>query len=409
MIWYKLGLLFYRLAVSIASLFQEKAKLLRSGQKKTLKKLSQTSPFSSSDQIIWVHVASLGEFEQARPIIEKIKVDYPHKKVLLSFFSPSGYEIRKNYALADEVVYLPFDRPSHAHQFIEFYQPELAIIVKYEFWYYYFKRCQELKIPLLSVSTILRPDHIFFKKKNEYTNVLGFVKHFFVQNKETQTLLNSKNYANTTISGDTRFDRVIKLREEVYDIKDIEAFCEGKKTLVIGSLWKEDLAVLKEFITQNTDYRYIIAPHEIDDQTVSFIENELNGLTCRYTKSINQEVPVLIVDTIGLLMGIYSMADVAYVGGAFSKGLHNILEPATFGLPVIFGPKYSKFAEAVELIKLKGAFSISNKEETVEVLTLLLEKEGARINASEISRNYVTENAGATEKIMSYIKEELTI
>lgn len=409
MFLYRLGLFFYTQGVFLYSFFNKKARLLKSGQKETLRKLKGKPTFSKHDQVIWVHVASLGEFEQARPIIENIKNNFPQKKILLSFFSPSGYEIRKEYALADEVVYMPFDSKKNAAAFIAFYKPEFAIVVKYEFWYYYFKTCKEQRIPLLSVSTILRPKHIFFRKKNEYTNVLSFVTHFFVQNKETQQLLLSKGYKNTTLSGDTRFDRVIKLREEQYDIKDIRKWTNNKQTIVLGSLWKEDLKVLKEFIKSQLDVKYIIAPHEVDDQTVAFVEQELSGLTCKYSKELDQSKPVLIIDSIGLLMGIYSIAGIAYVGGAFGKGLHNILEPATFGLPVVFGPHYEKFQEAKDLIKLGGAFSVQTENDAKRVLLYLLENEEERIEASKISSDYVTDNAGATAQIMKHLKDEIKL
>lgn len=409
MFLYRLGLFFYALGTSFSSLFNEKAKLLRAGQKETLKKLATKPPFSSADQVTWVHVASLGEFEQARPIMEEIKKNFPEKKILLSFFSPSGYEVRKNYALADEVIYLPFDNPKNSSLFINFYKPELAIIVKYEFWYYYFKECKKQNIPLLSVSTILRPNHVFFRRKNKYTSILDFVTHFFVQNEETQGLLDSQGLTNTTVSGDTRFDRVIKLREEKYDIEDIQSWTLDKKTIVLGSLWKDDLVALKSFIKDNLDYKYIIAPHEVDGQTIAFLEAELQGLTCKYSQELKTDKPILIIDSIGLLMGIYSMADVAYVGGAFGKGLHNILEPATFGLPIIFGSNYQKFQEAKDLVRRGGGFSVSNEGEAYEKLSELLENSGLRRAASEICRNYVTENAGATTKIMHYLKEDLKI
>ena len=406
MIWYQIGLMLYKLGLIVASLFYKKAALILQGQKSTLTRFS-SSPIPQNN-LIWIHVASLGEFEQARPIIENIKKTYPKHYVLLSFFSSSGYEVRKNYALADEVIYLPMDSQKNATRFFEYYKPILCIVVKYEFWYYYFKESANRNIPLLSISTILRNNQVFFKRKNRYTQVLNFVDHFFVQNNESKQLLSSLNISeNITVSGDTRFDRVAKVRQEEFNIDDIQEFCKGKTVVVYGSSWPEDLNTVQSFIKKTTTCKHIIAPHEISEEQLTSIEKRFPNNTSRYTQEIDHDKDILIIDCIGKLMGIYALADIAYVGGAFGSGLHNILEPATFGIPVVFGKEYSKFQEAIDLLKLGGAYSVGNADMAQKTLLELLNNEALRNKSGKICADYVDNNTGATKKIMTYINSKL--
>ena len=408
MLFYHIGLLFYQLAIYLVSPFNTKAKKLLKGQKESRLFLRQTSPFKSDDQVIWFHVASLGEFEQARPIIELIRKNNPDTKLLLSFFSPSGYEVRKNYDQVDHVTYLPLDSKKNAAAFIQFYEPTLAIFIKYEFWYHYFKTCNDLEIPIFSISTIFRSKQVFFNRKNKYTQVLNFVNHFFVQNQTSLELLEGIGIQSATLSGDTRFDRVIQLRIENHsDINDIKAFCKEKLTLVIGSLWEEDLIILKDFILNNSDINIIIAPHEIGKDNIQSILKTLENKPVLYSKLSDSYSNILVIDCIGKLTSIYSIADIAYVGGAFGKGLHNILEPATYGLPVIFGPKFNKFQEAIDLVNLKGGFSISSEEEAKKLLSALTNNEIQRKEAGQLSFDYVSNKAGATLKVMEYLDQYL--
>lgn len=408
MFGYQLVLFFYRIGIVLASLFSAKARKLREGQKATLKHLQQPTAHPANRPLVWVHAASLGEFEQARPIIEALKTQKPAHRILLSFFSPSGFEIRKDYPLVDEVVYLPLDSKNHAKQFLDHYRPSIALVVKYEFWYYYFEACYQRKIPLLSISTILRPDQVLFQKKNQYTKVLGFVTHFFVQNQETKRLLETKGYHSVTVAGDTRFDRVMALRTEPKNLGGLIDFVGEKPVVVIGSAWQKDLEMLLPTIKQHPEVKFIIAPHEIDDATLSGMQSVLDCPSIKYSDlaQLSHE-NVLLLNTMGMLSAVYSVAQVAYVGGAFGKGLHNVLEPATFGLPVVFGPEFEKFQEAKDLVSLGGAFTVQNQSQTTQVITALLRDTNKRSKSAAISHQYVTDHAGATGHVMEYLNKKL--
>ena len=410
---YNSALLFVRIAYSLAGFFNPKARAFNEGRTQIFTRLKRTLQ-NNTFSIIWVHCASLGEFEQGRPVIEKLKEDFPNHKILLTFFSPSGFEVRKNYDKADYIFYLPWDTRYNATQFIEVTKPVLAIFIKYEFWYHYSAQLKKRNIPLLSVSTIFRKNQLFFKSYGGfYRRILFNFSHFFVQNDESARLLRYIKLTHYTKAGDTRFDRVNDLVKRGSDLPAVTAFKGSEKIMVIGSCWPEDLDVLIPFINENYyNIKFIVAPHEITEAFISNLEQSLNAETIRYSK-IAAEKPenahVLIIDNIGMLSRLYKYGEFAYIGGAFGKGLHNILEAACYGIPIFFGNKnYQKFQEAVDLINRGGAFEVNdyldfkNKYEMVTLpQTFLL--------ACDVTRQYVEENLGATEKVMNYCKKLLAV
>ncbi len=404
---YKTGIFFYTLFIRLASPFNEKARLWANGRKSWKKHLAQK--IDNSQSYIWFHCASLGEFEQGRPVIEEIKKQFPEYKILLTFFSPSGYEIRKNYDLADVVAYLPADTKSNAQAFFDIVRPEKIFFVKYEFWYFYISECQKRRIPLYVISAIFRKKQIFFKSTEWgkwYRKILSSVTHFFVQNETSAELLTSVNISNYTIAGDTRFDRVASIAKGSKEIPIVEKF-KGKSSLVIaGSTWKPDEEILVEFINQNQETKFIIAPHEVSQTNINRLQQLLKTRAVLFSKIENIEIEnyqVLIIDSIGILSSLYRYGNIAYIGGGFGVGIHNILEAATFGLPVIFGPNYKKFKEAVDLTEQGGAFSISEKKDLNHTLSALLNETDTLKKASETSKNYVEKNVGATKLILKKV------
>lgn len=407
------GLLLYRSALKIfsvaanaAALFNPKAKLFVAGRKNLWPEIER-SLASSKGKRIWFHCASLGEFEQGRPVIEKFKSLFPTFEILITFYSPSGYEIRKNYAQADYVFYLPIDSRANAKKFVDLVNPELAVFIKYEFWHFYLSELKKRKIPVISVSSIFRSEQVFFKGYGGfYRQILSFFDHFFVQDSNSKQLLEEIGIKDVTVSGDTRFDRVHALAQNNKTVPHIEQFKNQKPVMVIGSCWKEDLDVLIPFInSQRKGLKFIIAPHEIDEHTIKTIQVSIEAPTIRYSKIKEQELSacqVLIIDNIGLLSSLYKYGEYAYVGGAFGKGLHNILEPATYGIPVIFGDRnYVKFKEAKDLIALGGAFAIGDTGELLDVFEAL-GKLGTLAEAGRINAAYIRNNIGATDQILNY-------
>ena len=408
---YNISIYSYYFAIHIASIFNPKAKLWVRGRKNIFEILKSKIQNSESDNIIWFHCASLGEFEQGRPLIEKYKIRYPASKILLTFFSPSGYEIRKNYSGADHIFYLPIDTPSNAKKFIEIVKPSAVFFVKYEFWFNYLNELKNKNIPTYLVSGIFREDHYFFKSSGIwFRKQLNCFTHFFLQDERSQELLNSIDYKNTTITGDTRFDRVFEVSKNVREIDLVKQFVDGKKIIIAGSTWGGDEEMISNYFTNDrqlsTNYQLIIAPHEIDEAHINSIIQQFNNSKClRYSKANEsniKEAQVLIIDNIGMLSSLYQYGMVAFIGGGFGKGIHNILEAATFGLPVIFGPNYQKFAEAKELIKLGGAFSIHDISEFEKTMSLLNDEQVLK-TASQISRMYVQGRIGASDKILNAI------
>ena len=387
---YNISIQLYVIAIRFAALFNAKAKLWVNGKKNIFQKIEEVT--KGEQNIVWFHCASLGEFEQGKPIIEGYKQKYPSHKILLTFFSPSGFEIRKNYEGVDWVFYLPADTKSNAKKFISIVKPIKVIFIKYEFWFNYMAELKKQNISFYSVSAIFRDGQAFFKYK-WWAEQLKNVTHFFVQDKTSADLLKSIGLTNHTISGDSRFDSVLSTTQNPKSFPLIKQFCKTKPTIICGSTWLKDETLLSQFIKENPQYNYIIAPHEMHH--ISHLQKQTGAqlFSTSNTENINSN-NVLIIDSIGILSSIYQYANIAYIGGGFGSGIHNILEAITFGLPVIFGPNYQKFNEAAELIALGGAKSISNYTE----LTLAIDS-FANFNQT-IATNYIKNSSGATETII---------
>ena len=387
---YNISIQLYVIAIRFAALFNAKAKLWVNGRKNIFQKIEEVT--KGEQNIVWFHCASLGEFEQGKPIIEGYKQKYPSHKILLTFFSPSGFEIRKNYEGVDWVFYLPADTKSNAKKFISIVKPIKVIFIKYEFWFNYMAELKKQNISFYSVSAIFRDGQAFFKY-NWWAEQLKNVTHFFVQDKTSADLLKSIGLTNHTISGDSRFDSVLSTTQNPKSFPLIKQFCKAKPTIICGSTWLKDETLLSQFIKENPQYNYIIAPHEMHH--ISLLQKQTGAqlFSTSNTENINSN-NVLIIDSIGILSSIYQYANIAYIGGGFGSGIHNILEAVTFGLPVIFGPNYQKFNEATKLIALGGAKSISNYTE----LTLAIDS-FANFDQT-IATNYIKNSSGATEKIL---------
>jgi 3-deoxy-D-manno-octulosonic-acid transferase len=402
----------YFIGVRLVSWRNQKAHLWLAGRRNVFGELQQwRNPFSVAEKIIWVHCASLGEFEQGRPIIEQIKKDYPSYKILLTFFSPSGYEVRKNYSGVDGVFYLPLDGKFTANKFIDIVKPSLVIWVKYEYWYYYLTALQNKNIPIVLVSAIFRESQPFFKWYGGlWKKILQSFDKIFVQNEQSITLLKSIGKdENALISGDTRFDRVVSIAENKTVLLDaLTQFCKNKKVIVAGSTWEEDEEELVHYARMHEQIKFIIAPHEIDEERLQDIKKMFkNAIYYSEFLKENTDAQVIIIDNIGMLSSLYELADVTYIGGGFNdSGIHNILEAAVYGKPIIFGPVYEKFSEAVDLVGREGAFSIENALELERLLDKLLQDEALLKSTSLISKKYVYEKQGATNLIVQYLYEK---
>jgi 3-deoxy-D-manno-octulosonic-acid transferase len=393
----------------LVSPFNKKAKLIINGRKQTLKKLKEK--ISPNDKVAWFHAASLGEFEQGRPLIEDFKEQNPDYKILLSFFSSSGYEIKKKYEGADVIVYLPCDSAHKAKEFIHLSHPSYVFFIKYEFWYNFIRIAKKRGAKVYQVSLILRPSQYFFSRFGSwYRRQLKNFDYFFVQNAQTKELLSSIGLNNSTITGDTRFDRVAQIARKAKDFEIIKEFCGDEKIILMGSSWEKDEELMKETLSKtNTNFKLIIAPHEVHTSHIEQIINlfpeaikysEIENK--EFNKSLN-EIRILIIDCIGILSSLYKYATIAYIGGGFGVGIHNILEAATFGKPICFGTNYYKFREAVELVKREGAFSISNSDELIELMDKLLLDSDYYKKSSDICLGYIKENTGACKRILSEI------
>lgn len=410
-ILYNLGIRFYSFLIQISSPFNEKAKSFLSGRKGVLITLKKDLDPNMSP-ITWFHAASLGEFEQGLPVIEAYKVAFPSHKILVTFFSPSGYEQRKKHPLADYTSYLPLDTGYNAKQFIDIVKPTRVFFIKYEYWFHYLKEVNQRNIPLYSVSARFTPNHIFFKAYGGFhRRILGFFNHTFVQNQSSLELLKSIGIEATSISGDTRFDRVLKTIADPSPYPTIEEFKGTDQLMIIGSAWSSDMQVLQEFINNSEDgLKFLIAPHLINDSGVRKVTSGLTKSIHRYSENNNipDATEVLILDTMGMLSSVYQYGDFAYIGGAFGDGLHNILEAVAFGLPVVFGNKgLEKFPESHELQELGGAFSINDERAASGILNKLYKDDQFRAKTSEICKRYIQESAGATQHIIDYLKNEL--
>jgi 3-deoxy-D-manno-octulosonic-acid transferase len=393
----------------LLSPFHAKAKKAVQGRKGLVRKITRALDGNTAP-VVWMHCASVGEFEQGRPVLEKLRNEYPHYKVVLTFFSPSGYELRKNYGGADHVWYLPWDTHHNAERFVDAVNPSLAIFVKYEFWFHYSDALWTRKIPLISISSIFRPDQAFFKSYGKlYREILMRFSYFFVQNDESVKLLKGIGIQNCSIAGDTRFDRVKAIVDKREPVPIAASFKDNEKLLVVGSCWPEDLEVLLPLINEQ-HIKVIIAPHEISEGFLEQIERSLTVKSIRYSSAEGTnpgDYTVLIIDNVGLLSRLYQYGEFAYVGGAFGKGLHNILEAACYGIPVFFGNRnYARFREARDLINLGGAFEVGSYTELRAKYEMLNRPENFML-AAEVTRQYIEHNLGATERIMDYCRKIL--
>ncbi|MEO9534283.1 MAG: glycosyltransferase N-terminal domain-containing protein [Crocinitomicaceae bacterium] len=394
--FYSLGVNAYVAGIKVSSLWNKKASMWVAGRQDVWQ---QVENFKTDKKVVWFHCASLGEFEQGRPLMEALKAQ-EDVAIVLTFFSPSGYEIRKNYEGADLIVYLPKDSKKNAKRFLQAIHPEKIFFVKYEFWANYILEAKKLNKSVYSVAALFRENQIFFKWYGGYfRKILSAFDTLFVQNEASKKILQSIE-VDSVVAGDPRYDRVTGNAAKVVQYPEIEEYIGSQKVLVCGSIWKEDLEVLFEKINQLNDWKIIIAPHEIEGVFIHEIIQKIKLKSVQYSVLTNQQndANVLIIDNIGMLMNVYQYADVAYVGGGFKTGLHNILEPAAFGVPVIFGDKHEKFPEAKEFITNEVGFSVSGKEVLASVFDEL-----ASTNEKEKVKAFMAERTGATDKILKMI------
>ncbi|OUL60952.1 3-deoxy-D-manno-octulosonic acid transferase [Flavobacterium sp. AJR] len=393
--------------LKIVALFSPKIRLFVNGRKDVFTILKEK--IKPSDKTIWFHAASLGEYEQGLPVIEKVKEKYPSHKIIVTFFSPSGYEVRKNNTVADVTLYLPLDTKYNAKQFLKLAHPEMVFFIKYEFWLNYLNELKKNNIPTYLVSGIFRDNQIFFKWYGGfYKKALDAFTYFFVQNESSKNKIESIGYKNVIISGDTRFDRVVAILERDNTLDFIAEFKNNTTTIVIGSSWPKDEVLLTKYInTTQERVKFIIAPHNIKPEQITALQQSITKKTILFSEKEGKNLAdydVFIIDTVGILTKIYSYATIAYVGGGFGNpGVHNILEPATFGLPIIIGPNYSHFAEATELVQLGGCISITTTEELKKEFNNLITDKNHFNEKGLICKSYVQNKKGATDKIMSTI------
>jgi 3-deoxy-D-manno-octulosonic-acid transferase len=396
--------------LKIIAQFSPKIKLFIDGRKPVFEILA--SKINSTDKTIWFHAASLGEYEQGLPVIEKIKEKYPSHKIVISFFSPSGYEVRKNNNVADVTVYLPLDTKKNAQQFLKLVHPEMVFFIKYEYWPNYLNELRKLKTPTYLISGIFRKNQMFFKWYGGfYRKALETFTYFFVQNESSKKLLLQLGKTNVAVSGDTRFDRVVAILEKDNSLDFIKTFKNDTLTIVVGSSWPKDENLLVDFINQTSEkVKFIIAPHNIKAEQIQELKNSISKKTVLFSEvetrliASLQDFDVFIIDTIGILTKIYSYADIAYVGGGFGNpGVHNILEPATFGVPIVIGSNFSHFAEATALVNMEGCISIANKNELSDAFSNLITNEDIRHEKGHICSTFVQMNKGATAIIMNNI------
>lgn len=406
---YTFGILCYGIAIRLASLFNKKAKLWIIGRHNIFQQIKKRISDNQSS-VAWFHASSLGEFEQCRPVIDAFKKQYPEYKIFVTFFSPSGYEVRKNYHNADYVFYLPLDTMSNASKFVDIINPQIAFFVKYDFWFNYLNVLDKKKIPTILFSSIFRPSQYFFAWYGKwFCRRLNAFDHLFVQNKESEILLKKHGIKQCSIAGDTRFDQVMSIATNVKQFPEVIRFVGQSRVLLAGSSWEPDERLLKNFIDTyfSDNIKIIIAPHEIHASHIEFLM-KLFGASCvKYSDIANisdlKDYKVLIIDNIGMLSSLYQYAYVAYIGGGFGKGIHNILEALAFGKPVCFGPKYQKFQEAKDIVKLQGGYSISNQNTLNAALSELFYSEELYKKASDVCLQYVQDNKGTSDKIINKV------
>ncbi len=403
---YQIAIYIYLLGVAIASIFSKKVQKMWKGERQTIKLLKEK--VHPNYQYIWFHAASLGEFEQGRPLIEHIKKQYPQYKILLTFFSPSGYEVRKNYEQADIVCYLPIDTIRNARRFLRTVRPCMAFFIKYEFWYNYLHILKHRHIPIYSVSSIFCDSQIFFRwYGRSYAKVLKCITHYFVQNEKSKHLLQGMGIQNIDIVGDTRFDRVLQIKDTAKPLPIIETFKDNKKVFIAGSSWEPDEDIFIPFMNQHTSWKMIIAPHVIKEEHIKSIESKLKHKAVRYTQTSIEEAAkaqYLIIDCYGLLSSIYHYGEIAYIGGGFGVGIHNVLEAAVWNIPVIFGPNNQRFQEAQALKKANGGFEIADTSSFALIMSQLMLHPDYLKQRGKAAGKYVQGEAGATAKVLNLVK-----
>lgn len=429
---YNIAIYIYLIGVAIGSLFNKKIKKMWRGEREAVDLLKEK--VDPTAKYVWFHAASLGEFEQGRPLIEQLRATHPEYKILLTFFSPSGYEVRKNYEGADIVCYLPLDTIRNARRFLRAVHPVMAFFIKYEFWYNYLHILKHRGVPVYSVSSIFRPGQVFFKwYGRNYAKVLHCITHFFVQNEVSLQLLKGIGIDEATVVGDTRFDRVLQIKEQAKKLPIVEAFkgingkgdackgalaedackedlsengCKGCKVFVAGSSWQPDEDIFIRFFNDHPDWKLIIAPHVIGEDHLAYILDKLQMKAVRYTQATEQsaaEARCLIIDCFGLLSTIYRYGEIAYVGGGFGVGIHNVPEAAVWGVPVLFGPNNKRFQEAQDLLACKGSFEVTDYDSFNTIISRLISDDKFRHQCGEASANYVKSRSGATDIIMKSV------
>ena len=405
---YNIIIYLYLLGVAIYSRFNEKVRKMWRGERDAFRVLREK--VDPKARYVWFHAASLGEFEQGRPLMEQLRRDHPELKILLTFFSPSGYEVRKNYEGADIICYLPLDTIRNARRFLRAIRPEMAFFIKYEFWYNYLHILKHRGVPVYSVSSIFREGQVFFRwYGRQYGRVLKCITHFYVQNETSRRLLASIGLHNVTITGDTRFDRVLQIKNQAKVLPVVEQFAANSKVFIAGSSWQPDEEIFIKYFKQHPDWKLVIAPHVIGEDHLQQIEKMLEGRkVLRYTKAVNdegtQECPdVLIIDCFGLLSSIYRYADVTYVGGGFGVGIHNTVEAAVWDVPVVFGPNHERFQEAQELKDCGGGFAIASYDDFARLMDRFQADTQLMESAGQAAGNYVKSKSGATKLILSAV------
>lgn len=420
---YNIAIYIYLIGVAIGSLFNKKIKKMWRGEREAVDLLKEK--VDPTAKYVWFHAASLGEFEQGRPLIEQLRATHPEYKILLTFFSPSGYEVRKNYEGADIVCYLPLDTIRNARRFLRAVHPVMAFFIKYEFWYNYLHILKHRGVPVYSVSSIFRPGQVFFKwYGRNYAKVLRCITHFFVQNEVSLKLLKGIGIDEATVVGDTRFDRVLQIKEQSKKLPIVEAFkgingkgnackeelsengSKGCKIFVAGSSWQPDEDIFIRFFNDHPDWKLIIAPHVIGEDHLAYILDKLQMKAVRYTQATEQsaaEARCLIIDCFGLLSTIYRYGEIAYVGGGFGVGIHNVPEAAVWGVPVLFGPNNKRFQEAQDLLACKGSFEVTDYDSFNTIISRLISDDQFRHQCGEASANYVKSRSGATDIIMKSV------
>jgi 3-deoxy-D-manno-octulosonic-acid transferase len=406
---YTFAIRVFGLLAWVAARFKRTARLWVEGRKGWHRRLK--SDIGKTENLVWFHAASLGEFEQGRPIIETFRREYPGHPILLTFFSPSGYEVRKDFDKVDFVHYLPLDTPGNARRFLDVTRPKIAVFVRYEYWYNVLRAMFRRNIPVIMVSSIFRKDQIFFRPYGGWCRkALREISRFFVQNQESLELLESIGVESVELSGDTRFDRVWEAAREKREFPLVERFLDGRTCLMAGSTWPYDDKLLRQIVPSFPELKVVIVPHHVDEANIRRITDLFDGQAALYSRGEDRTLEarqVLVVDTMGMLTYLYRLADLAYIGDGFGAGIHSIMEPAAFGMPIFFGPNYHGFQEAVDLVERRGAFVVKDPEELTEGIRRFARDARARQEAGRICREYIEEKRGATDRVMAGLRAYL--